>query len=451
MVLQYLRQTGKSDYAVEKRALEYIQDGYNRLINYETAEGGFDYWGGSKANLRLTAYGLLQFYDMQKVYSGVDQKLIKRTKDFLIKKFNKNIEGEDGYLGDKDVLKAYVLYVLSIVDSSSFVQLKPIYNEMLNRSNDPYILSLMTMAAYHFDQKEDYSQLNVKLHHLIEKNQAKDIKSKETLVIAYSKDNNTESIALIAQALLLDQKSAHLVKKCIEHVITKYSHGNFGSTQATCMALKTFINFALNHNSKEDIDMHLSSGVDTLFVNNKKKIFTQEITPLIQANKICLKFRNNLNDSTANSFDFTYLSRTINDSDLSLLKMKTSISKANVTLGEISNLELQLTNIDNANPVFHPTAVIGIPSGMTLNLNLLNDLVEMRDIEAFEIFNNYLVIYLSKLNPSENKKINITLKAEIAGIFQAPASTSYLYYDRENKVYNDGLKVNIYKSLDYEK
>ena len=44
--------------------------------------GGFSWFGQAPANKILTAYGLMEFYDMSKVYD-VDPKLIERTQQWL--------------------------------------------------------------------------------------------------------------------------------------------------------------------------------------------------------------------------------------------------------------------------------------------------------------------------------------------------------------------------------
>ena len=49
-------------------ASNYIQLGYQRLLSFEVGGGGFDWFGRGPANVVLTAYGLMEFADMAKVY-----------------------------------------------------------------------------------------------------------------------------------------------------------------------------------------------------------------------------------------------------------------------------------------------------------------------------------------------------------------------------------------------
>ena len=83
LALDYLRRTGKSVPPVEARARQYIHLGYQRLLSFEIAGGGFDWFGRPPANRTLTAYGLMEFQDMARVHD-VDSTLIERTRRWLL-------------------------------------------------------------------------------------------------------------------------------------------------------------------------------------------------------------------------------------------------------------------------------------------------------------------------------------------------------------------------------
>jgi hypothetical protein len=89
LALDYLRRTKKSVPEVEAKARQYIHLGYQRLLGFEVAGGGFDWFGRPPANRRLTAYGLMEFVDMAQVHD-VDPKLIERTRNWLLTQQNKD-------------------------------------------------------------------------------------------------------------------------------------------------------------------------------------------------------------------------------------------------------------------------------------------------------------------------------------------------------------------------
>lgn len=70
---------------VRRRAEKLVALGYQRLISYEVDGGGFSWFGEAPANQVLTAYGVLEFADMAKVYP-VDPALIARTSEWLLKR-----------------------------------------------------------------------------------------------------------------------------------------------------------------------------------------------------------------------------------------------------------------------------------------------------------------------------------------------------------------------------
>ena len=82
LALDYMKRTKKLTPEVHAKAEGYIANGYQRLLTFEVPGGGFSWFGQAPANKILTAYGLMEFSDMSKVYD-VDPKLIQRTQQWL--------------------------------------------------------------------------------------------------------------------------------------------------------------------------------------------------------------------------------------------------------------------------------------------------------------------------------------------------------------------------------
>jgi len=82
LALDYMKRTKKLTPEVHAKAEAYIANGYQRLLTFEVPGGGFSWFGQAPANKILTSYGLMEFYDMSKVYD-VDPKLIQRTQQWL--------------------------------------------------------------------------------------------------------------------------------------------------------------------------------------------------------------------------------------------------------------------------------------------------------------------------------------------------------------------------------
>jgi hypothetical protein len=82
LALDYMKRTKKLTPEVHAKAEGYIANGYQRLLTFEVPGGGFSWFGQAPANKILTAYGLMEFSDMSKVYD-VDPKVIARTSEWL--------------------------------------------------------------------------------------------------------------------------------------------------------------------------------------------------------------------------------------------------------------------------------------------------------------------------------------------------------------------------------
>ncbi len=82
LALDYMKRTKKLTPEVHAKAEGFIANGYQRLLTFEVPGGGFSWFGNAPANKILTAYGLMEFYDMSRVHD-VDPKLISRTQQWL--------------------------------------------------------------------------------------------------------------------------------------------------------------------------------------------------------------------------------------------------------------------------------------------------------------------------------------------------------------------------------
>ena len=106
-------------------------------------------------------------------------------------------------------------------------------------------------------------------------------------------------------------------------------------------------------------------------------------------------------------------------------------------------------NIEAENTDSKPTgmvsSILGIPSGAALQIWQLKELVEKKEIDFYEISENFLVIYWRSFDRFEKKNISIDLKAEVAGSYTAPASAIYLYYGEEYKHWIQGTRMEIEK------
>ena len=71
--------------------------------------------------------------------------------------------------------------------------------------------------------------------------------------------------------------------------------------------------------------------------------------------------------------------------------------------------------------------------------------MEKGKVDFYEITDNFVIFYYRDMAPGKVHKINLDLKAELPGVFEAPASSGYLYYTNEHKCWTSTGKVTIKK------
>ena len=118
MVLSMMQASGDNVPAAAAKAERMLASGYKKLTAYEVSGGGFEWWGKKPAHAALTAYGLMQFADMARVFD-VDKEMVARTRTWLLGKR----DGKGGFVtgggryghfmgGSKEARSAYIAYAL---------------------------------------------------------------------------------------------------------------------------------------------------------------------------------------------------------------------------------------------------------------------------------------------------------------------------------------------------
>jgi len=112
------------------------------------------------------------------------------------------------------------------------------------------------------------------------------------------------------------------------------------------------------------------------------------------------------------------------------VKLQTELTESTSKIAENIRLTIQLQNTTNE-ALPNTIARIGIPSGLNLQPWQLKELQEKNTFDYYEIFNGELILHYRGMQAAETKTINLDLKADLAGSYEAPASSAYLYYTNE--------------------
>lgn len=433
----------------KERALKYLEIGYRKLRNYESKEGGYEWYGGNPGNEALTAYGLLQFNEM-KEFINIDKKLIEGNLKWLNSRkddkggFNQN-PAKYGFSGIKYVVNnAYIVYVLSEVGQKDFdKQYETALKESL-KSRDLYRMELIALTSFNLNKKEEYKQLMKLIKTAIGKQNFKDLKAEQSIINSYGRSMSMEIASLYALALLKEGEITKQVSDVLDYIQSSKSVYGFGSTQATALALKAITEYTkiTSYNAPlKDAILHLNN--QPIGVTQKEKE-GNVILKNLNVNSGNNNFSIQIPDQASVPYLFyvQYQTYKPHNSEDCKLVLKTKLLKNTIKISETARLEIEIQNSSN-NQVSNPIVRIGIPGGLTPEPWQLKELAEKNTVDYYEIFDSELVLYFRKLDSKETRNVNIDLKAIVPGKYKGVASSAYLYYENEHKNWNSGLEIEV--------
>ncbi|HEY1784769.1 MAG TPA: alpha-2-macroglobulin family protein, partial [Pirellulales bacterium] len=263
LALDYLRQTKQKLPAVEAQARQFIHLGCQRLLSFEVAGGGFEWFGNPPANRTLSAYGLLELVDMSKVHD-VDPAVIQRTRAWLLS--GQQSDGTwlpDGHAMHQDPTRrggdlgrlsttAYVAWSVFAgqpVGEPARRALAYLRSHAPASIDDPYLLALVAKAIGAIDPSRSAAADYLgRLESL--KQVSPDGKFAwwqldtgcRTAFYGNGRSGNIETTALAALALLEAGRQPETCRAALAWLIEqKDPRGIWPSTQATVLALKALL------------------------------------------------------------------------------------------------------------------------------------------------------------------------------------------------------------------
>lgn len=277
LALDYMKRTKKLTPEVHAKAEGYIANGYQRLLTFEVPGGGFSWFGNAPANKILTAYGLMEFYDMSKVYD-VDSRVIARTQQWLAQQQQPdgswkpdtefiNEGATTRYNSDLLRITAYIAWSLKntgykgeeVEKAQQFVE------KHLTGKLDGYTLAVVAnfAADYGDDEKFTHQAIQDLLDARTEKGAQVWWTADETGVYSSGESASVETTGLAVQALLKSGEAPGMARKALSYLASKKdANGTWGTTQATIMALRAL----LTSTEKGSADVR---GTAVVYVNGK--------------------------------------------------------------------------------------------------------------------------------------------------------------------------------------
>jgi uncharacterized protein YfaS (alpha-2-macroglobulin family) len=256
LALDYMKRTKKLTPEVHAKAEGFIANGYQRLVTFEVPGGGFSWFGNAPANKILTAYGLMEFGDMAKVYE-VDPRLIARTQQWLAgqQQADGSWKPDTQFINEgatnrynSNVLRitAYLAWSLRNTgyQGPAVEKAREFVASHMSGPADPYTLAVV--ANFAADYAKDRGFTGQAMQRLLDARTEKGDdawwNAEETSVYSTGASAATETTGLAVQALLKWGQASGVAGKALHYVASKKTaSGAWSTTQATIMALRALL------------------------------------------------------------------------------------------------------------------------------------------------------------------------------------------------------------------
>ncbi|HEY9044247.1 MAG TPA: MG2 domain-containing protein [Ohtaekwangia sp.] len=457
LALQFMKESGQLQPHVEALALQYIKSGYKQLTAYEINDGGFEWFGHPPAHEALTAYGLLEFLEMKKVFNDVDDAMLSRTRDWLLSRrkgdgtFLQN-HGKYGFSSaSAEVNNAYMVYALA---EAGVTALEKEYSKSLDEawaSKDMYRMALMANAAHRLQKENDYTQLIAYFLQQIKDDRGfNNLKCDHSITRSYDNSLLIETVSWWCIAMLQSRdKDLATINQCIQFIRSKRSFGMFGSTQGTTVALQALTRYAALINSnreKGEIAVAVNSTVTDKFSYTKEthdKIVLDKFSQQLHngTNVVQIKF-NNTGEALPYSLNIRWNTKAPASDSACRVQIDTRLTQSAIKMSETVRFTATVRNLKNEG-IPMTVALIGIPGGLSLQPWQLKEMQEKGVFDFYEILDDRLAIYYRELEPNAIRVLHFDLKAEVSGNYTSRASCAYLYYTDEYKHWVKGSTVSI--------
>ena len=448
-IFKYLDSTRQFTVERKKQTLEYISQGYQRLLTFESSSGGFSWYGNRQTDIRLSAYGLMLLSDMETVLP-IDKKVADRIAERL-----ESLQNPDGSwtlpYGKSSVLAntAFVLMALNKAGCREY-NLSKAARYIIEQSGsckDPYALALCANALLKINRKQAAAILE-RLYEMRKENNEQDTWWESSgQGVFYSCDNDIKvgTTALIANAMLTTGQYPATLKRA---VIWLYRQGldRCYSGHTLVQIMRTLIDYdlALPKNKADtpfDLSANLNGTAQSVVINNKSINLLQY-----------LPFKQDLHDGentlTVNgdisvmmgfqgiaTYYLPHPAKTQKITSPSTLELSVAYSKNSLLVGDTTTCKIYLKN-KGAGSAPMGIITMPVPPGFEVVSASLEEMVRKAVIDKFEIGANRLILYFREFATGSPLLLSIDLKAVYPAEITAPALTAYPYYDPDNTAFS---------------
>ena len=457
LVLDYLQRSGRLTPELEIQARKFINAGYQRLLTFEVPGGGFEWFGHSPAHVGLSAYGVLEFTDLNRVHP-VDPSLIDRTRKWLFSRQNANgswdqAGGIDSWSAHTPVT-AYVAWALAESGDSS-----PNLDQALQylRSHPAELSTAYqkALAANAFLARDRNDAFGRELAQQIKNTLVADGQglahwSAVGQSVTYSRGAglDVETTALSAMALMKAGLWPESVKQALGWISHhKTANGTWGSTQATLLAMRALLAGSaapLGQNFDSAVTLSLNGeAAETFHVTeqNRQVMRQMDLTRHLRPGVNQIEFR----QVPAGELPFQIAASywlpappagpsPTPAAPASAAPLQIDLQYDRTTLPVNEPLQCRVTVRNHTDQLINMAIVeLGIPPGFDVATTAFETLQAQGQIARFEATGNQVILYLRALSPLQPFQFGYSLRAKYPLRVQTPPNAVYEYYQPQNR------------------
>lgn len=451
LVLDYMKTTGKITPELRMKAEGFINAGYQRLVSFEVDGGGFEWFGKAPAHRILTAYGLMEFYDMSKVCE-VDPAIIARTQQWLAKGQEKDGSWRPSQEGIRegainrftdDVLRttAYITWALASTEYNGPEVRKGVdyIRNHLDAMKDAYTRALVANALAVIAPEDKTTLETLKTLH--------DMRTEEGDMVYWKADSETptygsgkaaeiEVTALATQAFIRCGRELGTVSKAISYLVkNKDAMGTWQSTQATIQALRAML--MAERGATPRVNAVIAVRIDgskisdiTIDETNSDVMYLVDLKDHTHKgdNRISLAFEGEgeLLYQVVGRYYLPYPKQAAAGKEPMSIEVR--YDRTQLATQDMITVTAAVANNrpGTANMVI---VDLGLPPGFTLIPDQLNKLVKEETIEKYTVTGRQIIVYLREVRQGVPIELRYQLLAKYPLKAQSPQSSVYEYYN----------------------
>lgn len=463
LALDYLKRMDKSSPAVEAKARQYIHIGYQRLLSFEIAGGGFDWFGNPPANRTLTAYGLMQFDDMARVHD-VDPNLLDRTRHWLLSQraadgtwpaelhmLDDGLASSVNRSGDQAALASTAYIAWAVFGEGKFADQVGGTLDFLTRYepsqiDDPYIVAITASAIASI--KPDHPAVKSyadRLEALKQRDPGKKHTwwekpgQTETMFHGGGNSAQVETTAMAALALMAAKQHTGSVQESLAWLTTqKVEGGTWGSTQATVLALKALLTGIDKAADVKERRLELAMDgevVQEIVITPDQFDVVQQIdlTKHIHGDQVTVSLRDKSDSAPAYQLALRY--HVPGEPEMppqEPLSIRIAYDREQLAVND--HIEATATVVNQLDRIA-PMVILDlpIPGGFVMEPGELQELVGTKAIEKFQVTPRKAIVYLRDLQPGQTLELKYRLKATMPVKVAVPQAEAYQYYTPERR------------------